>query len=364
MAVTNPPGFLQNAGSVHTAQITRSAFSGVSAGARTSASLNPRAGVHPALGNQLNVTQQSSPAMGVTVDIGTVYVAGSEAQGQGLYVCTNSTTTDVAVTASHASLARIDIVIMRVYDTQYSGALNQSALEVIAGTPAASPVAPSTPNNSVVLANVAVGAGVTTIVNANITDRRPYMSMGTIPVPTFADLPTVTWDGMTAYVRAEDTLYTCHGSTWTRDYKRGTPVGFVASATSTAAFGATETVFTTAPSATYKANTAYRLSIELGWVLSTATNFPICAVRKTDVAGAVLIDFGTRATNGAAAVAVGDEMSRIFTVGGSDVTAAIAATARTLSGTVTVSAASSRPRVMHIEEYGRAADFPTHPVLS
>lgn len=365
MAVQNPPAFLQNAGATHTAQVTRGVMTGISATPRVASSLTPRGGVHPGNGNVLVVTQQSSPTMGITVDIGTAYVPGSEATGQGLYACVNSTSTNVAVTAAHASLGRIDIVVFRVYDTQYSGALNQCALEVIAGTPSASPVAPAAPNNSLVLANITVGAAVTSIVNANIADKRAYIPTGITTVETFADLSLIiAWDGSMAFVRNEDTLYTYNSGTWTRDYRRGTPVGFVASATATGAIGTTETIFLSCPSATYKANTAYRLTIECGYVMSTSSNYPVVLTRKNSLAGAVLIDFATRAVNGGTGVVIGDEMSRIFTIGGSDVTTSIVCTIDTLTGTVTVSGASARPRVCHIEEYGRAADFPTHPVLS
>jgi hypothetical protein len=303
--------------------------------------------------------------MGVTVDTGIAYVPGTEGSTQGAYACVNATATNLTVTAAHASLSRFDIVVFRVYDTAYSGALNQCALEVIAGTPSGSPVAPAAPANSITLARITVGAAVTSIVNANILDTRPFQGAGIVPVGTFTDLSGfVPFDGQGAYVRSEDTIYWYNGTTWLRDYRRGTPVGFIASTSNSAAIGTTETVIQTCPSATYKANTAYKLSIEWGCIMSATTNYPVVAVRKTDVAGAVLIDFATRPVNGASGVVIGDEMSRIFTVGGSDVTAAIATTIRTLSGTVTVGAASNRPRVTHIEEHGRAADYPTHPVLS
>jgi len=365
MAVVNPPAFLQNAGATHTAEVTRNAFAGIAGIARAASSLVPRPGVLLAFGSALTVTQQGAPAMGITVGTGIGYVAGTEGTTQGMYACVNATSTNVAVTASHASLNRIDLVVFRVYDTQYSGALNQCALEVIAGTPAASPAAPAIPNNSLPLATVAVNASVTTIVNANITDIRPYMPIGVMPVRVFSDLPSAgVADGTLAYVQGEDTLYTYNGSAWTRDYRRGTPVGYVVSTSATGAIGTSSTVFLSVPSATYKANTAYKISIECGWVMSATTNFPVVIVKKTDAAGATLVDFACRPTNGTAAVAIGDEMSRIFTVGGSDVTAVIACTVSTLAGTVTVSAASTRPRVCHIEEFGRAADYPTHPVLS
>jgi hypothetical protein len=59
-----------------------------------------------------------------------------------------------------------------VRDAFYSGAFNDVIFQVIAGTPAGSPVAPALPANSISLATVAVGAAVTQINTGNITDTR------------------------------------------------------------------------------------------------------------------------------------------------------------------------------------------------
>jgi hypothetical protein len=220
MAVTNPAAFLQNAGATHTAEVTRNAFNGMISGARAAASLIPRGGVHPALGTQLAVTQQGSPAMGVTVGTGHIFVPGTEGTSQGGYNCYAATTTNLSISAAHASLARIDIVVAKVEDSVYSGATNAWSLAVVTGTAAGSPAVPSAPANSVILAHVAVAANATTIVNANITDKRPYIAMGIIPVATPADLPSVAFDGMFAFSRSNDSLYFHDGVTWQRNTER------------------------------------------------------------------------------------------------------------------------------------------------
>jgi hypothetical protein len=61
---------------------------------------------------------------------------------------------------------------MTIRDAYYSGAFNDVIFQVLAGTPAGSPTAPATPANSISLATIAVGAGVTSILTANITDTR------------------------------------------------------------------------------------------------------------------------------------------------------------------------------------------------
>jgi hypothetical protein len=59
-----------------------------------------------------------------------------------------------------------------VNDQAYTGVTNNIVYQVIAGTPAATPVAPTTPTNSIALAQIAVAANATVISSANITDVR------------------------------------------------------------------------------------------------------------------------------------------------------------------------------------------------
>jgi hypothetical protein len=78
---------------------------------------------------------------------------------------------------------------MTVRDAYYSGADNDVILQVIAGTPAGSPVAPSLPANSISLATIAVGAAVTQINSGNITDTRVLV---TTNIPETGDISSVT----------------------------------------------------------------------------------------------------------------------------------------------------------------------------
>jgi hypothetical protein len=61
---------------------------------------------------------------------------------------------------------------MTVNDSYYTGVTDNVVFQVIAGTPSATPVAPSLPGNSISLATFAVAAGVTAINTGNITDTR------------------------------------------------------------------------------------------------------------------------------------------------------------------------------------------------
>ena len=99
------------------------------------------------------VTPQGTPDMTVAVASGVVAVLGVQvAVGAG----------NVTVTAAHASLNRWDLVVSS----------NAGVKSVVAGTAAAVPVFPAIPASSVLLAAVCVRAAVTTIVGADLIDKR------------------------------------------------------------------------------------------------------------------------------------------------------------------------------------------------
>jgi len=187
MAVINPPGWLQNAGSTHTAEQMRN-FVYLPSDQLTS-TLIPKSSVDPGKGSKLKVTQTGSPSMGVIVGSGHAKIGGTESSKQGAYGVLNDADFTITITAAHGSLNRIDIIVFKVEDSQYSGSNNTSSLVVVDGTPASSPVAPAAPNNSITLAQVFVGAGVSSIVNANITDTRRFAGTGIIQVLASGDLP-------------------------------------------------------------------------------------------------------------------------------------------------------------------------------
>ncbi|HYH69137.1 MAG TPA: hypothetical protein VD866_30870 [Urbifossiella sp.] len=89
---------------------------------------------------------------------------------------TNDAIKNVPIATADATHPRIDIIVMTTDVSQDpdASAANIASITVVAGTPAASPAVPSTPANSLLLSKVAVAAGATSIVNANITDMRAY----------------------------------------------------------------------------------------------------------------------------------------------------------------------------------------------
>lgn len=125
-----------------------------------------------AANEDLGVAQHSTPNMSVDVASGAAAIAGSLSAVQGTYHAFNDALLNVLISASDPTNPRIDLIVFKVQDAAYTGATNSASIVAVTGTAAGSPVAPAAPANCIVLAQIAVGAGVTTIVNANITDKR------------------------------------------------------------------------------------------------------------------------------------------------------------------------------------------------
>lgn len=181
MAELNPPLFLQNH-NAHTARGDRLLI----------ATLVPEDNCLDT--NYLRVTESGTPAMSVDVAAGRCIIHGTESPLQGAYHCVNDDKKTIAIAAADSTNDRIDIVVARVYDAEYSGVDNKFAIEVITGTPALSPTAPTAPDNSIVLAEVVVEANASSIVNADITDKRPVSPLGGTAAKGFITQTTQTTD--------------------------------------------------------------------------------------------------------------------------------------------------------------------------
>lgn len=162
----------------------------------------------------LAITQNGTPNMSVNVAAGVIYCPGtlgatsgfyanSNAQtayglpssmtSQGGYAAYNDATVNLTISAADPTNPRIDLVVASIQDAQYSGSNNQPVLQVITGTPAPSPSAPSAPASSVVLAQIAVAANATSIVTANITDERPTLGLNLRNVVRHVYTSSTTW---------------------------------------------------------------------------------------------------------------------------------------------------------------------------
>ncbi|MEM9521552.1 MAG: hypothetical protein AAGA37_19740 [Actinomycetota bacterium] len=112
-----------------------------------------------------------TPGMAVDVSAGAALIVGTEASLQGTYFAENSATQTLGVSASDPTNARIDLVVVSVYDAVYSGADDDIVVEIVTGVPASTPQEPAAPANSLVLDRIDVGAGVSQITDAAITRR-------------------------------------------------------------------------------------------------------------------------------------------------------------------------------------------------
>ena len=174
MAVRTPPSWLQNGS--HPAENDRLTTQALWA---TTGIINSAS---------LAVAQNSPPGMSVLVASGWAAIVGTTQANMGTYVGYNDASTVLTVTTANPTNPRIDRVCMTVQDAYYTGSLNDVIMQVVAGTPSATPVAPATPANSISLATIAVGAGATSITTANITDTRVAV---TTNIPESGDISAV-----------------------------------------------------------------------------------------------------------------------------------------------------------------------------
>lgn len=158
MALRTPPSWLQNGS--HPAENDRLSMQAIFATTGIMGS------------SSLAVAPNSPAGMSVVVASGWAAIVGTTQANMGVYTVYNDAATTLTVTTADPTNPRIDRVVVTVQDAFYSGAFNDVIFQVIAGTPASSPTAPATPANSISLATIAVGAGVTQINAGNITDTR------------------------------------------------------------------------------------------------------------------------------------------------------------------------------------------------
>ena len=174
MTVRTPPSWLQNGS--HPAENDR----------LTTQALWATTGIIKS--NSLLVHENTPPGLSVVVDSGWAAIVGTTQSNMGTYVTYNDASVVLSLNTANPTNPRIDLICATVNDAYYTGALNNVVIQAIAGTPAGSPVAPALPANSITLATVAVGAGATSILNANITDTRVLV---TTNIPEVGDISAV-----------------------------------------------------------------------------------------------------------------------------------------------------------------------------
>ena len=129
--------------------------------------------------NHFQATAQSPATMAVNINSGRGYVSGSG----NTYPVISDTSAAVAIAPNSSGQTRIDSVVLYINlaATPSSDGQSVATLVSVQGTPSGSPVAPNTAaiqaaigssNPYIVLANVTVASGVTSIVTGNIADMR------------------------------------------------------------------------------------------------------------------------------------------------------------------------------------------------
>lgn len=115
------------------------------------------------IGNELSVEPQAVPNKSVYVDTGAIFIKGA--------MRVVETTTTLTLSDNTSGNARIDRIVARLNHTD-----RKIEFDVLEGTPAASPSAPSLTRNTIKwelsLAQIAVANGYSTITASEITDER------------------------------------------------------------------------------------------------------------------------------------------------------------------------------------------------
>lgn len=174
MVEQNPPEFLD--GQCYTWSSFRQVFN----------SIICTDGVVDLYGGGLLVTADGGASINVTIAAGSAWIDGDLNGAQGIYHVVNDAAKPVTIGANGAGSDRIDLIIGSVYDSQYIGAVDQWAIEVVQGVAGGGvPAVPSTTRSGyVVFAEVLVPASGGT--PSVVTDVRT--SMSTCAAQPYVDL--------------------------------------------------------------------------------------------------------------------------------------------------------------------------------
>ena len=131
------------------------------------------------------VTQRATPSMAVDVAAGSAVIQGDDQVFQGKYlVREQNATTNVAIDVAPGSGIRYDLVVLRVRDANAGvGTNNDALIQVVTGTPSATPSDPTLPDTAIALARVRVPAGTSAITTSLIDDLRFLATSNYASVP-------------------------------------------------------------------------------------------------------------------------------------------------------------------------------------
>jgi hypothetical protein len=239
-------------------------------------------------------------------------------------------------------------VVVRVETTEFGDATDTGSIEVVAGTPAASPVAP-TPGFSryLTLATVYVAAGATTLTSANVTQLQ--INNRNVSLCTSAGRPSAPTKGQPIYETDTDKLLQYQTATtgWTPPWNLPWGVVGTGSNTTSATITTTQaTISGLSTTITLVANRRYKATVTVPVLKNTSSS----VVSIQTFVGATGIG-GTSATvaSGSYATLTG---SHLFTGSGSTL---ITAAGSVVSDTASLNVSGVFPATLIIEDVGPAA---------
>ncbi|MYT04837.1 MULTISPECIES: hypothetical protein [Streptomyces] len=153
-----------------------------------------RTGIRPGPGSPGNVEATATPSRNVTVRPFQGVIQGTRTTAAGAYLITlaQQKTLDVLTAApAHSSYARIVLVVARQTDRQYGDESDGMLVQVVAGAPAVSPVAPTVTGDHLRLAQITVRANAGSVTQADIKDLRVFTvaAGGVLPLQSHESLP-------------------------------------------------------------------------------------------------------------------------------------------------------------------------------
>lgn len=143
------------------------------------------------------VTQNGNGDNTVNVAAGLAVIAGSSITSQGNYFVSNTSTKNIQPPTAPVSNPRIDAVVLGIEDGQITSTHNYRwYIQVVAGAEASTPVLPTLPSDSLLLATISRTVGVSTILTAAISIKTARANpLGLSAFPNSNDMNQVNSSG-------------------------------------------------------------------------------------------------------------------------------------------------------------------------
>jgi hypothetical protein len=275
------------------------------------------------------------------------------------------------IASNSSGSTRTDLVVLRFSRTTWD-----VTVQIVQGTPGAGP--PSSTKNlgttgvyELVLAQVTVANNASTITAGNVTYVATHVGsdgrvqVADVPSNSLAYVPQQ-YAGMEVSIAATAEIYIRNSSNnaWVLSHDASFPAVWRfgnGRSTDQTGIGATETTVLTVASATYRANRAYRLEFFGGCSVTVANNTPDFKVRKANTTGQILSEIRIAVLGNS--TMHGFHHSQIFTVGGTDVTAAMVLTVSSGASYTTSVIGTQEPIGLHFYEIGPSSSYTWATVL-